>query len=133
MAILVLADYATESGRRLKDTITPAAAGHHLVNVPSVQELAAQLRKPGHLGMMAVILAGSQSELDELLKIRHLLDNVRTVLILPDGRPESVSKGHTLCPRFLSYADSDLSSVGAVLSHMLQRGASVPKQQGQGK
>jgi hypothetical protein len=130
MAILVLADEKTEAGKRVQETVASTVAGYPLVNCRSVFELAIQLRKPGGLGFMAVILAGSPSELDELVNIRHLLDNVRTILILPDGRPESVSKGHMLCPRFLSYADTDLSSVGAVLAHMLERESKVLKLRG---
>ena len=121
MAILVLADDTTEAGRRLQEVIAPAVAGHTVVNCGSVFELATHLRRPGTYDIIAVILAGSRSELDELLGIRHLLDNVRTILILPDGETDSVSKGHALCPRFLTYADTDPTSVQAVLTQMLHR------------
>ena len=70
---------------------------------------------------MAVLLAASKGQLSELLSLRELLNDVRIILILPDRGRETISQGHLLRPRFLSYADGDLTDVIAVLSKMLER------------
>ena len=85
----------------------------------SVDKLAQRLRRPSyHIGI-AVLLISGREELWDVLSIRHLLDNVKVILILPDRKNETIELGHKLRPRFLSYADSDLKDVAAVLKKML--------------
>ena len=62
----------------------------------------------------------SREDLVDLLSIRNLLDDLRVILLLPNREKETINKGHTLRPRFLTYADSNLLNVAAVLSKMLR-------------
>ena len=85
----------------------------------SVDKLAQRLRRPSYYIGIAVLLISGREELWDVLSVRHLLDNVKVILILPDRKNETIELGHKLRPRFLSYADSDLKDVAAVLKKML--------------
>ena len=69
---------------------------------------------------IAVLLAASHKELQELLSIKELLQHIRIILLLPDHENETIANGHKLYPRFLSYCDGNLDDVAAVLSKMIQ-------------
>ncbi|MCG6535460.1 MAG: hypothetical protein L7F78_12400, partial [Syntrophales bacterium LBB04] len=70
---------------------------------------------------IAVICVSSQKEFSSLLAIKDLFKDMRIILILPDRERATVSKGHGLKARFLSYKDSDFSDVAAVLHHMVEK------------
>lgn len=89
--------------------------------------LTQRLRQPMDPDLIAVLFPKDNDELRELVGIRHLFRDLRLVLILPDSRETTVSKGHVLRPRFVGYAGSDLSDVAAVVNKMkgLQRTSSA--------
>ena len=84
----------------------------------SLSDFAQRLRQPMDPNLIAVLFPKDTDQLGELVAIRHLLRDLRVVLILPDSRETTVSRGHVLRPRFVSYADSDLSDVAAVVTKM---------------
>ena len=65
-------------------------------------------------------LATTKEELSGILSVRELLVDVRIILVLPDQDKDSIKKGHTMWPRFLTYASSDFSDAAAVLRKMIQ-------------
>jgi hypothetical protein len=69
--------------------------------------------------VIGVILIHSQSDLDEILLLRDVIWNIRTILILPDSNPETVARGHAVRPRFLTFQDGDLNEVVTVLQRMI--------------
>ena len=85
----------------------------------TINELANRLRQPKDDPTIAVILAGSQKELADMLSIRDLLDRSRIILILPDRSEDTITKGYSMFPRFVTYVDSNFNWVTAVLSKML--------------
>ena len=87
----------------------------------SIEDLAQRLREPKENVIIAVLLAGKEDELMEMLAIRDLLFDIPVILILPDRQQETISKGRKLYPRFLTYADGDLSEIAAVLGKMLEK------------
>ena len=87
----------------------------------SIEDLARRLRHPRENAIIAVLLAGTEDELLELLSIRSLFLDIPVILILPDRKMETISKGRKLYPRFLTYADGDLSEIAAVLGKMLEK------------
>ncbi len=68
---------------------------------------------------IAVLLASRIEDLLELLPVRSLLLDIRTILILPDREKNTVALGHFFDPLFLSYADSNFKKVAAVLKKMI--------------
>jgi hypothetical protein len=69
---------------------------------------------------IAVLVAATGEELWELLAMRDLLADFRLILVLPDRSRETIAAGHRMVPRFLSYVDSGVEEVEAVLEQMLQ-------------
>jgi hypothetical protein len=57
--------------------------------------------------IIAVLLAVRCEDLLALFSILDLLCDFRLILILPDRKKDTIAKGHTLAPVFLSYVDSD--------------------------
>ena len=68
---------------------------------------------------IAILLAASKEELQELVSVGELLEDIRIILVLPDTDRDTVANAHILRPRYLTYVDSDFSDVAAVLSKML--------------
>lgn len=70
---------------------------------------------------IGVLFAADRQDLANLLSIQDLLDDVRIILVLPDDKKETVSAGHRLRPRYISYAGGNFEDVAAVLNKMMQR------------
>lgn len=87
----------------------------------TVDSLSRRLRRPKNCPTIAVILTASREDLIDILSIRDLLCDIRTILILPDRKEDTIAKGHIMRPRFLSYIDSDLGDVAIVLAKMLHQ------------
>lgn len=87
----------------------------------NVANLLERLRHPLDDPTIAVLVADSRECLEELLALRHLFRNLRIILVLPDRESGTISKGHDLHARFLSYIDSDPAEAALVLSKMVEK------------
>jgi len=67
---------------------------------------------------VGVILIHTHQELHEIMLLGDILWSIRTILILPDSNPETISRGHAIRPRFLTFQDGDLNEVVTVLRRM---------------
>ncbi len=86
----------------------------------SIESLSNRLHKPADGFTIAVLVAGSKKELLDIVFMRHLLSDIPVILVLHDRKDETIAAGHKLYPRFLTYVDSNLTEVGAVLEKMLE-------------
>jgi hypothetical protein len=70
-------------------------------------------------------MAGSDNRepggIGRLTCMRELIQNNKSIIVLPDQTPETVSMGHTLYPRFISYLDSDFKDIGSVLGKVIRK------------
>ena len=87
----------------------------------SLAALDKQLRKPLGPSSIGIMIPSDDDELADLIGMRHLLRDMRVILILPPGaRPDM---GHTLAhmlrPRFITRTDENLDEVTAVLRKMM--------------
>jgi hypothetical protein len=87
----------------------------------SLMALDKQLRKPLGPSSIGIMIPSDDDELADLIGMRHLLRDMRVILILPPGaRPDM---GHTLAhmlrPRFITRTDENLDEVTAVLRKMM--------------
>ena len=108
-------------GDRLDGILQELAPSEEIRAYRSVDDLSRSLRQPGHTFDILVLAPATGRELLNLLRIRYLLTDLRIVLILPDRLGDTIARGHTLYPRYISYAHGDFSDVAAVLEKMLQR------------
>jgi hypothetical protein len=80
-----------------------------------------RLRQPTNDLAAVVILTAGMEDLDDMCSIRHFLEDIPVILVLPEGSDEYIRKGHLLRPRFLTFAESGQREIGAVLNNMLQK------------
>jgi hypothetical protein len=67
---------------------------------------------------VAVLYAATRQDLQDFKSIWSLLQDMRTILILPDGEEETFAVAHSMRPRFISCGERDLCDVVAVLEKM---------------
>jgi len=87
----------------------------------NINELHQKLRTPGSLFDLAILFAGSHSDLEAFVSFQNLLEGFPLLLVLPERSDAVCLKGHQLHPRYISYVDSDFSDVVAVLGKMIDR------------
>jgi hypothetical protein len=108
-------------GKRLHKAIESVVPVEDIEVYRDVEALSKRLRHSTYDLNICVFFTESKAELFDLVIIKKLLLNLRIILILPDGDDETISMGHTLFPRFLTYVDSDFKDVKAVLKKMIQQ------------
>ena len=119
MSVLLYVSGANAAGKRLQQIIETLVPNEQIEICQSVEKLSERLRRPFYSRLIGVFLVASDKELSKLLSIRNMLHDLRFILVLPDSEKNTVSKGHSLGPRFLSYTDGNFSDVNAVLQKML--------------
>ncbi len=119
MNILFFSSIKTEFGEKVKKIIEAEVYSDQIEKCRSVEEVSGRLRQPLGDLRIAIIQVKSKEELLEIDAIKFLLFGLRIILILPDRDKDTVSTGHKLFPRFVSYIDSDSNEVGDVLKNML--------------
>ena len=68
---------------------------------------------------VAVVMASGNEELGKLAERKAFWDRVKTILVLPDSDPETISMGYTLKPRYISFIEeNNFSDVVAILNHL---------------
>ena len=131
MKVILFTTSSDSVSMNLLELLNTLTTNQNIEVIRTIDELIVKLRNPRIEPMLAVIQAADRNELKSLINIRDLIDDTRLFLILPDHEPETISKGHSLRPRYITYLDSDYSSCAAVLKNMLERGSnlSVPGNQ----
>ena len=119
LSVLFYSNSKEGAGERLNTVIQTFVPKREIETFETVETLSERLRQPKNDEDIAIFLATSKEELRELLCVGHFLGDRRVILILPDREKDTISKAHTLGPRFLAYADSNFIDVAAVLSKML--------------
>jgi hypothetical protein len=84
----------------------------------TIPELANSLRKESNTSTIVLLHASSDEDLLQLLELRELLLDKKIILILSDREHNTISMGHVLRPRLMSFQDSDFFEVAAVLTRM---------------
>ncbi len=119
MNIFVYTSQANDASKRLINIIVKFTqrGKTEIFNSPdSLTTRLAQIRKDQTI---VVLLIATQKELAAVLSFHEFLEGTKLILILPDREDKTISNGHKLYPRYVSYADSDFSDVGAVLKKMI--------------
>jgi hypothetical protein len=121
MSLLVYSTKTGSAGERLLKVIELLLPEKKFELCRSVGELSGRLRQPVFNPTIAILLTSSREELQDILSLRELLEDTKIILIVPDTNPDTVAKGHTLRPRFLSDCNSDFVDVAAVLGQMIRK------------
>lgn len=113
--------YSNESGKiaqRLQKIIKGLRPEDRMEFFQNIDLLIERLRKPRGDMNIAVLLSTNRADLLEVLSIKDLFEDIRTILILPDRDDETIARAHRLRPRFITFMDSDFKDVAAVLRKM---------------
>ena len=119
MKLLLYAPDKCRSGKRLQKVIEALVSEEDREIYRTIDSLTSGLRQPRHDPPVAVLLAASREDLSDILSLRDLLGDVRIMLALPDREQDTIAKGHTLRPRFVTHADSNFVEMAAVLRKVL--------------
>lgn len=121
MKLLLYSPMTAGAGKRLQRVIGTLVPKKETEAYQTIDSLSHRLRQPSPAdnAAVAVLLAATKEDLLDMLSIKDLIWNLRIILILPDTDDDTISQGHTLRPRFLTYADSDFAEVAEVLNKML--------------
>ncbi|MGD9009758.1 MAG: hypothetical protein PVG41_17665 [Desulfobacteraceae bacterium] len=132
MKILIYASRHHGASQRLLDSVRNLRDSHHCdcVHYDELPFLIDALHRSRIGSRMAVLFPSNHNELARLVALKHLLFDLQIILILPNGKSQTLSHGHTLRPRFISYADSDFSDVTAVSDKLVERLAATPAANG---
>lgn len=118
--IIVYAREEDIQGDLIKEIIAGLVPQANVETYGMISDLSSRLHTPQRNYDIAVLLASDRKDLEDMFKIRPLLDNVRIILVLPDRQSETIKMGHTLRPRYMSFSDSPISDVAFVLIKMIE-------------
>jgi hypothetical protein len=86
----------------------------------SLEELARSMMRPFYDLLAVVLVVADLRDLTNLLALRSLICDAHVIVILPNRKNDTLSRGHRLRPRFLTFADADPADVVAVVRKMLR-------------
>ena len=120
MQLLIYASPDSAIGRDLEKRIRTLQLEIPSTYCTSLMALAKLLRKPMELPSIGIILLSNEHELTDLIGMRHLLRDMRLIVVLPGSSQTNIShaQAHLLRPRFITYADKNLEEVTDVLWKM---------------
>jgi hypothetical protein len=118
MKLLFYAPVGDAVGERLRKMIEALVPEGEREMCRTLDALSRMLLQPKYDLGIVVLLASTREELWKLLSIRDLLDDVRIVLVLPDREDDTITKGHILRPRFVTYTDGNFVDIAAVINKM---------------
>ncbi len=120
MQIMIYASPFNLIGRNLKKKIQSLNFAGHIICCTSLKALDNYLRQPIGVSTIGILIPSDDGELAALIGMRHLLRDMRLILILPQNHSQDTTnaRAHLLRPRFISYADDKLSDVTGVLCKM---------------
>jgi hypothetical protein len=119
--LLAITDAGGRDASNFERTILDVPGIDITILCKSIEELHQTLRSPLEFFDLAILFAGSHSDLKAFVAFQELLEGCPLLLVLPDRHDDVCLMGHQLQPRFISYADSDYSDVVAVLRKMIER------------
>ena len=118
--VLIYATAVTAVEKRLVEALESSKNDLYQENFRTLENLKKRLRLSIIDDSILILLPENSKELSGLIEIRDILRDTRIILVLPDDNEATLSKGHNLRPRFISYRDGNFTDVAAVMSKMIQ-------------
>jgi hypothetical protein len=106
-------------GKKLIRSVREVVLLQDILIANTMDKLFVNLSRPGGEIAATIIVAFSGEELFNFALFRDILLRAPLILILPDHEKKTITKGHALRPRFLSYIDNDFSEVSGVLKKII--------------
>jgi hypothetical protein len=125
MNILIYASDKSNVWERLQESIEPWDLKIDLEVCRTIKHLLWNLRRSLTDFAAVVLVASNTRELSRLISISDLLDDRRTVVIVPNWDRHITSMAHMLRPRFLTSIDGNFSEVAAVVKKIIRNSDST--------
>ena len=106
-------------GERLLGDIRTKIRGHRIEVEQTLEALSERFHYPMIDRTIVVLVAENRERLEKLISMKDLMSDVPILLILPDRKRSTISTGHRLYPRFVTYVDSDFSDLVSVLGKLI--------------
>jgi hypothetical protein len=107
-------------GARLLRMIERSAINSKIEIYRRIHSLIQRLREPTYDIDVFFLMIANKKQLSRILSIKELLLDLKTVLILPDRAHDTISSGHELYPRYISFIDGNFKDIGEVLRNMIK-------------
>jgi len=119
--VIIIIFYSDEKGpgKRLLSDIQARIHGYRIDIESSVEALCDRFHHPILDRTIMILVPENREQLEQLVSIGNLINDRPILLVLPDKEPTTISIGHRLYPRFVTYVDSDFSNLVSVLSRLL--------------
>lgn len=118
MSVLLYAPISESIREKAQNEIEKLVPAKEIETYQTKEDLSSRLCGPRKDSTVAVLIATNKKRFLEIFSLRELLGDLRIILLLPDREEDTIHKGHSLRPRFLGYAESDLGMVAPVLKKM---------------
>ena len=119
--IIIFSTKKNRAGESINQVVNSVTSERPKKVYTSISKLAHRLQNQMDHNTIGIFLTSDQDELSGLTSIQHLFRSIRVILVVPDREHHTISKGFSLKPRYLSYADGDLSDVAVIMSKMVGR------------
>ena len=120
MNVVLYENGTHDAGKKLENMIRELIPNDCFETFLTIGNLALKLRKPMNRISIALFLATTRDELQELIKLGDLLDSVQVILVLPDRNTDTVALGTQIKTSYISDMDGNLSDVASVLKQILK-------------
>ena len=120
MKIILYAEDKEEVGENLQKLIQHQLPNIQIDAIHSVRQLSSTLCRPLNRVSVIVIFVMCEKDIDQFLTLKPLFDNIRLILVLPDGTTGMMAPWLQLNPCFISYRDNDFSDITSVLKKIYQ-------------
>ena len=117
--LLLYAPLAHRASELLEEAVAAVIPEQMTERLHTAKSLAERLRNPLNGLEVAILLAATRQDLQELQALEQMLERLRVILILPDATPQSIAQAHNLRPRYLTNIQSDFQDVAAVLRRIM--------------
>jgi hypothetical protein len=119
MEIIFFAPKNDEGNIQLNSLIDNFTIINGLEIYRTIDDLTNRLCNPHRESTIVVLFIINEKTFQELISIKEYLVNNKVILVLPDRRPETLTKAHKLRPRFISYSDTDTILISEVIDKMI--------------
>ncbi len=121
MKVLFYLPVTREIDTKIQELVEMAGSMAQTEIFRSIESFSSRLHRPADSFAIAVLVAGNKKDLVDFAFIRHLISDMPIIVVLYDREESTANLGYALVPRFLTYMDSNLMEVGAVLEKMIQK------------
>jgi hypothetical protein len=118
MHIAIYANTDSQSFKRLHHIITSTDVGQPPEVHSDLNLFCECFRAVAYHPDLIIIMPTCFDELETLAVARDLFASIRTIVILPERDPPTISQGHLFHPSFITFDDDDFQDLALILKHL---------------